>query len=147
MNRLLSADGDQNVRAMQRSVRRLMTERAGVLRHEAGLIAGLAELDEIESRMEGIGVHVEISGFQDLAYVFNLRSAVLSARATLESALERRETRGCHTRSDYPHVDPELKVNMVWSPTAGVSREPVAPIPADIAKLMIGMSADNMPTE
>ncbi|MFE0733240.1 FAD-binding protein [Streptomyces antibioticus] len=147
VNRLLSADGDQNVRAMQRSVRRLMTERAGVLRHEAGIIAGVAELDEIESRMEGIGVHVDISGFQDLAYVFNLRSAVLSARATLESALERRETRGCHIRSDYPHVDPELKVNMVWSPTTGVSREPVAPIPTDIAKLMSGMSADNMPTE
>lgn len=138
----MAADGDQNVRALQRSVRQLMTERAGVVRDEAGLAAGLAELDEIEARMANVGVHIDIGGFQDLAYAYALRSTVLAARATLECALERRETRGCHNRSDYPDVDPDLKVNMVWSPTAGVRREPVPPIPTDIAELMYDVSAD-----
>ncbi|MFJ9098015.1 FAD-binding protein [Streptomyces sp. NPDC102405] len=142
VSRLLAADGDQNVRALQRSVRKLMTERAGVVRDEAGLAAGLAELDEIEARMANVGVHIDIGGFQDLAYAYALRSTVLAARATLECALERRETRGCHNRSDYPDVDPGLRVNMVWSPTAGVRREPVPPIPTDIAELMYDVSAD-----
>src|SRR3954469_1811348 len=142
VSRLLAADGDQNVRALQRSVRQLMTDRAGVVRDEAGLAAGLAELDEIEARMANVGVHIDIGGFQDLAYAYALRSTVLAARATLECALERRETRGCHNRSDYPDVDPGLRVNMVWSPTAGARREPVPPIPTDIAELMYDVSAD-----
>ncbi|WP_329374877.1 FAD-binding protein [Streptomyces sp. NBC_01483] len=147
VNRLLTAEGDQNVRALQRSVRHLMTEHAGVVRDEAGLSAGLAKLDEIETRMVDVGVHVDIGGCQDLAYAFNLRSSVLAARATLECALERRETRGCHIRSDYPDLNPDLKVNLVWSPETGVRREPVPPIPTDIAELMHDDSADGKPLE
>lgn len=139
---LLDADGDQNVRAMQRSVRDLMTEHAGVVRDEVGLRAGLAALDEVEDRMSHAGVHIDIAGYQDLAHAFDLRSAVLSARATLESALERRESRGCHNRSDYPDLDPELQVNLVWSPAGGVQREAISPIPTDITERMHDVSAD-----
>ncbi|GHE98633.1 oxidoreductase [Streptomyces spiralis] len=142
VNRLVAADGDQSVRALQRSVRRLMTDRAGVARDEAGLAAGLAELDAIEARMAYVGVHIDIGGYQDLAYAFDLRSAVLAARATLLCALERRETRGCHNRSDYPDADPDLQVNLVWSPTTGVRRESVPPIPTAIAELMHEVPAD-----
>ncbi|WP_166906023.1 FAD-binding protein [Mycobacterium sp. DL440] len=136
VDRLLSADGSENIRGLQRSVRNLMTEHAGVVRDEAGLLAGLAELEKIESRMANVGVHIDISGFADLAHAFDLRSAVLSARATLGCALERRETRGCHIRSDYPDLEPALQVNLMWSPHDGVRREPIAPIPTDIAELM-----------
>ncbi|MEU8346235.1 FAD-binding protein [Spirillospora sp. NPDC048832] len=142
VNRLLAADGDQNVRALQRSVRRLMTEHAGVVRDGPGLAAGLAWLDEVEARAADAGVHVDIGGFRDLAHAFDLKSTVLAARATLECALERRETRGSHHRSDYPDPDPELRVNLVWSPKAGVRREPVPPIPTDIAALMHDVSTD-----
>jgi succinate dehydrogenase / fumarate reductase flavoprotein subunit len=138
---LLAADGQENVRALQRAVRNLMTEHAGVVRDEDGLTAGLAELDAVEERMKNIGVHPDIAGFQDLAHAFDLKSAVLAARATLESALERRETRGCHNRSDYPDPDPDLRVNLVWSPSTGVVREPTAPIPPEIAGLMREVSS------
>ncbi|OBG89368.1 succinate dehydrogenase [Mycobacterium sp. E802] len=138
IDRLLAADGSENIRGLQRSVRNLMTEHAGVVRDEAGLRAGLSALDEIESRTADVAVHTDISGFADLAHAFDLQSAVLSARATLECALERRETRGCHIRSDFPDPDPALQVNLVWSPHDGVRREPIAPIPTDIAELMHG---------
>ncbi|WP_031517442.1 FAD-binding protein [Streptomyces sp. NRRL F-5123] len=142
VNRLLAGDGDQDVRALLRSVRRLMTEHAGAVRDEAGLTAGLDRLDEIEGRMWYAGVHIDIGGFQELAYACDLRSTVLAARATLECALERRETRGCHHRSDHPDADPDLQVNLVWSPVTGVRREPVPPIPTDIAELMQDVAAD-----
>jgi len=135
---LLDADGPENVRALQRAIRDTMTEHAGVVRSEAGLLAGLAELDAIEERITRVGVHPDIAGFQDLAHAFDLKSAALAARATLEAALERRETRGCHNRSDYPQLDPALQVNLVWSPSAGVVREPIPAIPAEIAALMGG---------
>lgn len=133
---LLTADGPENVRALQRALRNTMTEHAGVVRDEEGLRAGLAELDEIEERMRSVGVHPDIAGYQDLAHAFDLKSAVLAARATLEAALERRETRGCHNRSDYPDPDPALRVNLVWSPADGITRESVPDIPEEISSLM-----------
>ena len=88
-----------------------------------------------------IGVHPDIAGYQDLAHAFDLKSAALAARATLEAALERRETRGCHNRSDYPETRPALQVNLVWSPRPGSTREEIPPIPAEIAALMREVSA------
>ncbi|MET9972996.1 succinate dehydrogenase, partial [Streptomyces sp. NPDC006356] len=115
---------------------------AGVVRDEEGLRAGLAELAVIEKRMADVGVHPDIAGFQDLAHAFDLRSAALAARATLEAALERRETRGCHNRSDYPDPDPALRVNLVWSPTTGVTRESVPDVPDEISALMADISTE-----
>ena len=66
---------------------------------------------------------------------------MLAARATLDCALERRETRGCHNRSDYPELDPALQVNLVWSGPGQVEREPVPRIPAEIADLMVEVSS------
>ncbi|QHC67878.1 FAD-binding protein [Rathayibacter sp. VKM Ac-2759] len=133
---LLAADGEENVRALQRAIRNTMTEHAGVVRDEAGLLAGLAELDAIEARIADIGIHPDIAGFQDLAHAFDLKSAAMAARATLEAALERRESRGCHNRSDYPDIDPALQVNLVWSPRTGITREEIPAVPEEIQALI-----------
>lgn len=136
VDELLAADGEENVRALQRAIRDVMTEHAGVVRDEDGLRTGLAELAAIEERMSRIGVHPDIAGYQDLAHAFDLRSAALAARATLQAALERRETRGCHNRSDHPEPDPALQVNLVWSADGTVEREAVPPVPDEIAALI-----------
>ena len=133
---LLASEGTENVRALQREVRNLMTEHAGVVRDEAGLLAGLEKLGSVEARMKDVGIHPDIAGFADLSHAFDLRSSVLAARATLECALERRETRGCHNRSYYPEMDPEMRVNLVWSSSTGVVREPIPEVSPDVAALM-----------
>lgn len=138
---LLASDGPENVRALQRAVRDVMTEHCGVVRDKAGLRRGLVELTAIEARMDGLGVHPDLAGYQDLAHAFDLKSTVLAARATLEAALERRETRGCHNRSDHPETDGSLRVNLVWSGPGRIEREPLPPIPAEIAALMREVSA------
>ncbi|WP_129658277.1 L-aspartate oxidase [Rothia halotolerans] len=139
---LLAADGTENVRALQRALRDTMTEHAGVVRDEEGLLAGLEELRRIEERMDDVGIHPDIAGFQGLAHAFDLKSSVLAARATLEAALERRETRGCHNRSDYPELDPALQVNLVWSPSEGVTREAIPAVSEEIAGLMREVSTE-----
>lgn len=142
VDRLLAANGTENVRALQRAIRDMMTQCAGVVRTEEGLIAGLQQLADIETRMANVGIHPDIAGFQDLAHAYDLKSSVLSVRATLEAALERRETRGCHNRSDYPQMRPDLQVNLVWSPTEGITREEIAPVPEDISALIREVSAE-----
>ncbi|MDX8141208.1 FAD-dependent oxidoreductase [Lentzea sp. BCCO 10_0061] len=133
---LLAADGPENVRALQRALRNTMTEHAGVVRDEAGLRKGLAELDELEERIRNVGVHPDLAGFQDLAHAFDLLASALSARATLECALERRETRGCHNRSDFPDIDPAQQVNLVWAGPGRVDREVISAVPEEITSLM-----------
>jgi succinate dehydrogenase / fumarate reductase, flavoprotein subunit len=141
VDELLAADGQENVRALQRAIRNTMTEHAGVVRDEAGLLAGLAQLDVIDARMADLGVHPDAAGFHALAHAFDLKSAALAARATLEAALERRETRGCHNRSDYPELDAALQVNLVWSGPGRLAREEIPAIPDGIAALMHEVSA------
>ncbi len=133
---LLSSEGTENVRALQREIRNLMTEHAGVVRDEAGLLAGLEKLASIEARMSEVGIHPDIAGYSDLSHAFDLKSSALAARATLECALERRETRGCHNRSDYPEQDENLQVNLVWSPSTGVVKESIPAVDPEVAELM-----------
>ena len=133
---LLSSEGTENVRALQREIRNLMTEHAGVVRDEAGLAEGLEKLASIEARMSEVGIHPDIAGYSDLSHAFDLKSSVLAARATLECALERRETRGCHNRSDYPEQDENLQVNLVWSPSTGVVKESIPAVDPEVAELM-----------
>lgn len=138
---LVEADGQENVRSLQRAIRDVMTAHAGVVRNEEGLKRGLEKLALIEQRMQNIGIHPDIGGYQDLCHAFDLKSSVLAARATLESALERKETRGCHNRSDYPMTNPDLQVNLVWSPS-GIVREPIPAIPDQIATLITEVSQE-----
>jgi succinate dehydrogenase / fumarate reductase flavoprotein subunit len=139
---LLTNDGPENVRALQRALRDTMTARAGVVRDEEGLLAGIAELAEIDERIAHVGVHPDIAGFQDLAHAFDLKASALAARATLDAALVRRESRGCHNRSDYPELDDALQVNLVWSGPGQVEAEPIPPIPAELRQLMRHVSSD-----
>lgn len=139
---LLASDGQENTRYLQRAVRDTMTEHAGVVRDEKGLQAGLAKLDAIASRVPEIGVHPDVAGYHDLAHAFDLKSSLLAARATIDAALERRETRGCHNRSDYPEMDDSLRVNLVWSAPGRVAREAIPPIPNEIAALMDDVTTD-----
>jgi succinate dehydrogenase / fumarate reductase flavoprotein subunit len=136
MDSALAADGTENVRVLQRSIRDTMTAHAGVVRSGAGLAAGLDALDEIEARIAAVGVHPDVAGFQDLAHYFDLRAAALAARATMRTALERRETRGAHNRSDYPDLDPSLTVNLVWSADDSVEREEIPSVSPEVGALI-----------
>lgn len=133
---ILAMNGTETTRPLQRAIRDTMTACAGVVRNEDGLRKGLAGLNEIEERFSELGVHPDLGGYQDVAHAFDLRAAALAARATLEAALERRETRGCHNRSDYPVLDESLRVNLVWSGAGRLERESIPEIPLEIRDRM-----------
>jgi len=132
----LASDGQENVRALQRDIRNIMTDFGGVVRDEAGLLEGLRRLGELDDRQSRIGVHPDVAGFSGLAHAFDLRASLLAARATLACALERRESRGAHNRSDYPDMDPALQVNLVWSADGSIAHEQIPPVRDEIAALM-----------
>jgi succinate dehydrogenase / fumarate reductase, flavoprotein subunit len=131
----LGGRGGEFVRPLQRAIRDLMSECAGVVRSEEGLREGLARLAEIRGRAESIEVRPDIAGYADLAHGFDLLGSLIAAQATLESALERRETRGAHNRADFPDQDPGLRVNLSWTLDGAVTRQVVTPPSPRVAAL------------
>lgn len=80
-------------------------------------------------------------------HAFDLKSAALAARAPLESAIERRETRGCHNRGDHPNLDPSLRVNLAWSGPGQIKHEGIASIPDQIGVLMRDVTTEGKRVE
>jgi succinate dehydrogenase flavoprotein subunit len=142
VDELLSRRGEEFARPLQRAVRDLMSECGGVVRSEDGLRDGLARLDEVAARARDMEVRPDIAGYDDLAHALDLQGSLLAARATLECALERRETRGAHNRVDFPGQDPGLQVNLVWAADGAIAGEPIPkPSPA-VAALAGGPDFD-----
>jgi succinate dehydrogenase / fumarate reductase, flavoprotein subunit len=131
----LAVRGDAFARPLQRAVRDLLWERCGVVRDEAGLTAGLRELDAVEQQAARVQVSPDLAGYDDLAHLFDLRALVLSARATLELARERRESRGAHQRADHPAQDPAQVHNLTWRPDGTVGRRALPPAAEDVRSL------------
>jgi succinate dehydrogenase / fumarate reductase flavoprotein subunit len=98
--------GSERIAALTDALRRAMQKHCGVFRTDASLRAGLAELDALEARLE-------YAGLADSSRVFNtariealeLENLMGVARATLASAIQRTESRGAHTREDFPQRD------------------------------------------
>ena len=105
--------GSEMARPLQRQLRNVMWQYGGVIRSESGLLKGLEELKEISEAAKHVDVRPSSEGYHDLALALDLRSSLLSSEATLRSALERRESRGAHQRSDYPEIDESLRVNFI----------------------------------
>ncbi|WP_458108795.1 FAD-binding protein [Arthrobacter sp. R3-55] len=144
MQGLLTGKGTESARRLQRELRNLMTEHAGVVRTEEGLKAGLGKLADLEERAGFVTAHPDIAGYDDLAHAYDLLGSLLAARATLECAIERRETRGAHNRADFPEMDPSLQGNFVWSPGGGVSFETVTPAPESFRALAEAHAEDSV---
>jgi len=134
---VLARTGDEFPRSIQRAVRDTMNETCGVVRSQEGLEEGLRRLEEIEAREREIQILPDIAGFEDLVYSFDLRSMIVSARATLACAIERRETRGAHNRSDHPELDPAFQVNLVYARDGSIERAPVPEASAEVTALTL----------
>jgi succinate dehydrogenase / fumarate reductase flavoprotein subunit len=133
---VLIHNGTELARAAQRELRDLMWEHCGVVRSDGGLAMGLARLDGLRDSLEDIDVRPTEEGWSDLAQALDLRAGTALAEVTLRTARVRTETRGCHNRSDYPDLDPDLRVNFrarldADGPPTPVGTE-VAPIPPEL---------------
>jgi len=104
--------GDEFARPLQRALRDTMWEHCGVVRNAEGLGNALDRIDGIESALGDVDVRPSSEGYVDLVHVLDLRAALVTARATVLGALERRETRGSHNRSDHAKLDGALEVNV-----------------------------------
>ena len=93
-------------KAMQR-IRNIMQTYACLQRSEDGLSEALKKIEEIQINP------LEHLGEKDTALYFRTKNAADAARLILFSMKQRRESRGCHDRADYPERD-EKQTAMNW---------------------------------
>jgi succinate dehydrogenase / fumarate reductase flavoprotein subunit len=137
----LERDGGESPYEVHRQLQETMQKLVGLIRLEDELASALEELDRLETRAEKLSV----SGGRVYNPAWNLATDLPSmltvSRMVARGAIERRESRGGHTRDDYPKTDPELgKVNLVQRirPDGSYSLEqsPLPEVPQELASLL-----------
>jgi succinate dehydrogenase / fumarate reductase flavoprotein subunit len=128
---------------LQAELQEVCTRFAPIIREEKGLQDGLQRVLEIAERARRCG-----TGGPD-GRAFNpgwhtaqdLQHMLVNAEALFRCALERRESRGAHARSDYPKLDPKWgQCNLVVQRTRDdrmlVSAIENAPIPYELTEVI-----------
>jgi succinate dehydrogenase / fumarate reductase flavoprotein subunit len=132
-------DGE-NPFAVQSALQAVMQRNAGIIRDKAGLETALAELEKLKARARTVGVTGSREYNPGWHTAIDLRSLLVISEATARGALERTESRGGHTRSDYPDSDERQTREQIVIKKEGermtVRRETQPPIPDDLLTLI-----------
>ena len=135
--------GDQLVIPLQNKLSNIMWENCGVVKDEVRLSEGIERLREIKNRVKEIEVRVDDRNYQDLINFFDLEASILTAEATIISAIQRKESRGAHQRSDYPKMKSSENCNYIVrleESKLDISKEKLKPLNKDL-KSIINMTS------
>ena len=107
------ADGE-NPYTLHHEIQQTMSDLIGIIRRESEIKTALAEIDKFRERAEKISAPGGRAYNPGWHMALDLRNILLIAECVAQSALERQESRGGHTRDDYPEMSPEWrKINLV----------------------------------
>jgi len=100
--------GSERIVTLRAEMHQIMEESAGIYRTETALKEGTGKLKRLQERFQDLSLddnsytfNTELTAALELSYMLDV------AQTILQSALERRESRGSHQRTDYPQRDDE----------------------------------------
>ena len=133
-------EGGENPFAVQSALQAVMQRNAGIIRDKSGLETALTELEKLKGRARKVGITGSREYNPGWHTAMDLRSLLVVSEATARAALERTESRGAHTRSDYPDSDERQAREHIVIKKEGdrmlVRREAQPPLPADLMQLI-----------
>ena len=108
----------ENPYTVHHELQQTMNDLVGLIRRESEVKAALGELEKFKERAARVAVPGERAYNPGWHYSLDLRNMLLVAECVAMAALERQESRGGHTREDYPEMSPEWrKVNLILTLT------------------------------
>jgi succinate dehydrogenase / fumarate reductase flavoprotein subunit len=114
---LLRREGDEDLYALRRELRKTMDEKVGVFRTGEGLAAALDTVRGIRRRLERAPVRDKGRVYNsNLFHALELENLVDLAEVAITGALARQESRGAHARRDFASRDDErwLRHTLAW---------------------------------
>jgi succinate dehydrogenase / fumarate reductase, flavoprotein subunit len=111
-------------------LQQMMNDLVGLIRRADEVKTALADLEKFKERAATVAVPGERAYNPGWHYSIDLRNMLLVAECVAMAALERQESRGGHTRDDYPEMSPEWrKVNLILSLNGGKLEMVHQPLP------------------
>jgi succinate dehydrogenase / fumarate reductase flavoprotein subunit len=138
-------ESGENPYDIQRDLQEMMQANVGIIRKGDELAFALKELDTFVERVQNIKVAGGRAYNPGWNLATDLPAMLTVAKCTTKGALERKESRGGHTREDFPATDPEFgKFNFAhsvnesgsWADPFTVEQAPLLDLPAELKALL-----------
>jgi succinate dehydrogenase / fumarate reductase flavoprotein subunit len=134
-------DGRVNPYSIQHDLQGTMHTLVGIIRTEAELKEALTRIAELKERAKRTSVEGNRQYNPGWHLALDLHPLLAVSEAITLAAIERKESRGAHTRDDYPQTNPEWgKSNILVriGPDGGpeIRREPLPEMPDDLRALL-----------
>jgi succinate dehydrogenase / fumarate reductase flavoprotein subunit len=134
-----STNGGENPYAVQHELQDVMFDLIGIIRTAEEMQKALAEIEKFKQRAAKVTVEGGRAYNPGWHVALDIQSMLKVSEAVARAALTRTESRGGHTRDDYPQTDPEWgKVNLIVTERDGeisIDRKPLPQMPAELTEL------------
>jgi succinate dehydrogenase / fumarate reductase, flavoprotein subunit len=135
----LERSGGENPYLLHGEVQQTMSDLVGIIRKEDEIKTALAELEKLRARAANVSAEGGPAYNPGWHLALDLRNIMLIADCVAQAALERQESRGGHTRDDFPEMSAEWrKVSLVATldgDRVSIRRQPMAPMREDLLAL------------
>jgi succinate dehydrogenase flavoprotein subunit len=135
----MSRPDGENPYTVHHDLQQTMNDLVGLIRREHEIKQALTELEKFRERAGRVAVPGGRAYNPGWHVALDLRNMLLVAECVALAALERQESRGGHTREDYPEMSPEWrKVNLILTltgDTVSLSRKPLPAMRPDLLGL------------
>jgi len=106
--------GGENAFVIQRDLQESMNDLVGIIRTEGELVEAIAKLDGFRARVANVTVTGGREYNPGWHLAMDLQNMLMVSECIAKAALMRQESRGGHTREDYPGMNPDWrKVNLI----------------------------------
>lgn len=103
---MLANPGAESVNGLAQALKTTMTANCGIFRDEERLKTALADIKQLQARFKNSRVMDKSSRFNtDLLYAIETENLLIFSELIVSGALARTESRGAHSRTDYPKRD------------------------------------------
>ena len=130
---------DINPYDLQKELNHIMSTYVGIFRDEKDLKTGLEKLAELKNKLKRLSSQPNRAYNPGWHLCRDLKNMIICSEAITRSALIRKESRGAHSRLDYPELSPELgKVNtsiFKENNEMKIEQTPLPEMPAELKEL------------
>jgi succinate dehydrogenase / fumarate reductase flavoprotein subunit len=123
INSLLESNGSERVPLIREAMQQVMTKKCSVFRNQNDLQQALTEIRQLQKRYANSALAYKASRFNyELEESLELENMLKTAETIVFSALQRKESRGAHYRSDFPKRNDNdlLKHTLVYATPEGL---------------------------
>jgi succinate dehydrogenase / fumarate reductase flavoprotein subunit len=139
LNSPFEGSGGENPYTLHQELQQVTQDLVGIIRTESELKDALVKLASIRERANKVKAEGGRAFNPGFHLALDLENMLLVSESIALSALQRKESRGGHTRDDYPKMDPEWRqFNHLtkWNGSAvEVKGEEAIPMPAELLEL------------